>query len=141
MNIYSDYKPILSATKTNPTLGAGSVQIGRFMQDGLTVNGRLQINFGGKDAASGEGGYYISLPVDAREAEGNPVIGHGWIYGTNTRAMVNPHYTVKMVCLELDDNPTRAFMRSENIPQISSELPWHWGPGDAITLMFNYEAI
>lgn len=73
------YTPTLTATTTNPTLGSGSSQIGRYTQVGKLVVGEANVTFGASGVAAGNGVFLISLPtaVDAS-------IGTGMICGAFT---------------------------------------------------------
>jgi hypothetical protein len=61
---WESWTPTLTAVTTDPTLGTGSVQEGRFLRMGPTVFARGYIKFGTSGTAAGSGLYRISLPVD-----------------------------------------------------------------------------
>ena len=58
------YTPTLTATTTNPTLGTGSVQMGRYWETTDKVEGEIYIKFGTSGAAAGSGSYRLLLPVN-----------------------------------------------------------------------------
>jgi len=70
------YTPVLTAATTNPTLGAGSAQTGRWRQIGKAVDVDIRIAFGTSGTNPGSGAYFITLPV-AGQYNVNFIIGHG----------------------------------------------------------------
>lgn len=56
------YTPDLSATTTNPTLGTGATQFGRWIRQGTSATVAIFIEFGSTGASAGDGIYEISLP-------------------------------------------------------------------------------
>lgn len=63
---WSTYTPVLTATSSNPTLGTGSVQQGRYIRYGRMVHVNAIIKFGTSGVNVGSGFYEVSLPVAAR---------------------------------------------------------------------------
>lgn len=59
------HTPVLTASTTNPTLGSGSLQQGRYLEVGNTVLYRFQVRFGSSGTNAGDGQYRVSLPVNA----------------------------------------------------------------------------
>ena len=65
---YETWTPTLTASTTNPTLGTGSSQTGRYGRVNKSVYGQGQISFGTAGVAAGNGFYYISIPVTAQSS-------------------------------------------------------------------------
>lgn len=61
---YNTYTPVVTASTTNPTLGANSIQNGRWTRIGREIHVTGFVNFGGAGFAAGSGDYRVSLPVD-----------------------------------------------------------------------------
>jgi hypothetical protein len=59
---WQTYSPTITGATTSPTLGTGSVVVGRYQQDGKTVTVSGLIHFG-TGATFGSGNLVISLPV------------------------------------------------------------------------------
>lgn len=56
------YTPALTALTTNPTLGAGSSQLGSYSLSGKIMTGAFFVAFGTSGSAIGSGAYMVSLP-------------------------------------------------------------------------------
>lgn len=63
---WQTWVPTLQGSTSNPTLGATSTQLGRYMQNGKTVSGWATIKNAGAGAAAGSGDLRIPLPVTPR---------------------------------------------------------------------------
>lgn len=72
---YSNHSPVLTASVTNPTLGAGALANGRYRQIGKLVHYYGRIHFGSSGANAGSGVYRISLPINWAAPIGNDVCG------------------------------------------------------------------
>lgn len=72
--VWADYTPALTASSSNPTMGSGSVAVGRYVQDGETISGWARIVFG-TGMAAGSGTYRISLPVAPKTETVERVVG------------------------------------------------------------------
>lgn len=60
---WDSYTPALTASTTNPTLGAGSSASGTYLQYGHKIGGEGDILFGSSGVVAGSGSYAVSLPV------------------------------------------------------------------------------
>jgi hypothetical protein len=78
------YTPALTAVTTNPTLGTGSFQEGRYqlLQKRAFVEGAVY--FGSSGAAAGTGAYRISVPSAVSIKSNNAPIGYGLFYDSST---------------------------------------------------------
>lgn len=131
---WQDYTPVLTAVTTNPTLGAGSAQVGRYLQLGKLVAFSARIVFGAAPNA-GNGNYELSLPVAM--AAGWPtslMAGHANYAdasaSTRRSGVVIQGATTSKVWLLYDD--ATAF--------VSNALPWAWAQSDIIYVAGCYEA-
>ena len=129
---WETWTPALTASTTNPTLGTGSVQAGRYGRIQKTVFGHAVIAFGTAGVAAGTGFYFISLPITAQNAVAT--IGSGWILDSSTslvRHVILYSDTVNRAALWLDN--TTAFA-------VGAGNPWPWAASDQIRVDFQYEA-
>ena len=129
---WGDWVPVLTALTTNPTLGTGSIQSGRFVQDPRTrtVQGWGIIQFGTSGAAAGSGIYEISLPVPAVNTL-NVTLGPVMFNdsGTIQHTGVGFLHTSGRLRLYIDDATDSA----------SDTIPFTWTNNDAIRWSFMYE--
>jgi hypothetical protein len=84
------YTPALTAVTTNPTLGTGSYQEGRYqvIQKRAFVEGA--IFFGTSGAAAGTGNYRISVPSAVSIRSNNAPIGYGLFYDASAGYIFYP---------------------------------------------------
>lgn len=84
--VWTNYTPVLQATTTDPTLGSGSLQSGRYIRDPLTglVTVQARISFGTSSVNAGSGDYRISLPTAASGHSNQGTTGISDIIGTWT---------------------------------------------------------
>lgn len=61
---WATYTPTLTATGTNPTLGTGPTQLGRWTKEGTLATVAIYIALGSSGSAAGTGIYEISLPTE-----------------------------------------------------------------------------
>ena len=129
---WSTYTPVLTAATTNPTLGTGSFQGGRYTRIGRTIIGWAYIAFGNSGTAAGSGEYRVSLPVTSNVWQSNNiVIGNGYLYDSG----VNTLQTVTAVV-----NAAGHFiMFKDGAFQITHAAPWAWGASDHMSIQFMYE--
>lgn len=73
------YTPALTATTTNPTLGTGAVQTGRWAMVGKCAVVRGSIRFGTAGVNAGSGTYLIGLPVPVVSGLGTAFAPLGWV--------------------------------------------------------------
>lgn len=117
---WSDYVPVLRAGTTNPALGSGSLQKGRYCQIGKLVVATFQIQFGTSGATFGAGIYSVSVPVAPNLSwpllpvpAGNGYCGD-WSTGANYPVdwvLCGPHYEAQMRLSGTPDagDPTHPF--------------------------------
>lgn len=79
---WTAYTPALTATTTNPTLGTGAIQTGRYTQIGKFCVVRAQVTMGTSGFVAGSGSYLISLPVTPQVGAFS-VVGTGWFFDSS----------------------------------------------------------
>ena len=77
---YFNYTPSLYAVTTNPTLGSGAIQFGKFALNESTCIYKFHIVFGTSGTNAGSGGYQPSLPVTCLNTAYNRSYGCGELY-------------------------------------------------------------
>jgi len=131
---WETWTPALTAFTTNPTLGSGSVQNGRYGRINKTVYGHGQIVFGTSGTNAGSGFYYVSIPVTAQGS--GTLCGTWFAYDASTD-------TVAIGSLVLDST-TRMILYRNGVGGgtflVASGVPWAWGATDIIRVTFQYEA-
>lgn len=138
-NQTQSFTPQLTATVTNPTLGAGATQIGEYSIMGSTVHATAQIIFG-SPMSNGSGEYRVSLPVTAATAGfSNKLIGHGRCYesGGNTDTPVQL-YLVSGTTASLT---FPALWPNATLTAVSSTQPFTWLGSDRIDYQVTYQAL
>jgi len=126
---WTGWTPVLTASVSNPDLGAGSVVSGRYCQMGKVVTGYGKIKFGTSPNA-GSGYYKISIPVTAYEANAQQ-IGSGLEYDSSAAAF-------KATVLTIFDT-THSTMHGDGSSPGAAD-PWVWAASDEIRIEFKYEA-
>jgi hypothetical protein len=140
---WTTYTPVLTASVTNPTLGSGAVQNGRYTKIGRTVIGQAAIFFGTAGVANGIGEYRFSLPAAAgtevEVSSHNTAMGHGHLYDSSTNtlvAIVVEHGPGQMgyflMFKTTGTGVTAQFTVTEN-------SPWVWAASDQLIITFAYE--
>lgn len=129
-NDWTDYTPTLTAATTNPTLGTGSSQNGRWVQVGSLVVVQVSITFGTSGTAAGSGAYYVSLPAAASSTA--PVLGSGDLRDDSTGS--------RRVASALVGSSTSVTGLVTDDGQVSSSVPWTWAASDSLRLSLTYEA-
>jgi hypothetical protein len=132
---WTTFTPTLIAATTDPTLGSGSTQLGRYTQIGSTIICRIFIQFGTSGVNAGNGIYYIGdLPLPFTLI--NTACGHGHIYddSSNTYRLVSltrpgktGNHSVKLI--------------AEGNSQVSNTAPWTWAANDFLNVVLEYEAL
>lgn len=130
---WTSYTPVLTAATTDPTLGTGSTQEGRYMINSGLVIARFKIRFGSSGAAAGSGEYRVSLPVNASSdtpttftLEGFGVL-YDWSVGSRRELCGWKYATATYVTGDVKD------------ASIFDNAPWTWANDDYITGTFIYQ--
>lgn len=128
---YETWTPALTASTTNPTLGTGSSQTGRYGRVNKSVYGQGQVQFGTAGVAAGSGIYYISIPVTAQA--GGVLCGTWQAYDSSATASYFGHLVL--------DTTSRALLYYNNPASIiTNAAPFTWAASDFIRILFSYEA-
>ena len=128
---YESWTPALTASTTNPTLGTGSSQTGRYGRVNKSVYGQGQISFGTSGTAAGSGFYYVSIPVTAQAA--GQLVGTWQGYDSSANASYFGFLISETTsrCLLYYNNPASV---------VTNAAPWTWAASDFIRVQFAYEA-
>lgn len=129
--VWETWTPVLTASTTNPTLGTGSTQFGRYAQVNKIVSGFGQINFGTSGANGGFQFYFVSLPI---AMQGNStVIGQWRVFDASAGAsyLGTLIFNTSTSALLFFNNPASV---------ITNTAPFTWTNNDFIQYNFQYEA-
>lgn len=137
------YTPILTAVTSNPTLGTGSTQVGRFTRWGRTVTGTFFIKFGTVGALPGNGQYKVSLPQPRADLMPNESIRY---YGSGQITDASANLALALL-IRSDPDPTVMFLKVitpaapvASLVNVSHLIPFAWAADDVLTGNFEYEA-
>ena len=126
------YTPVLTASTTNPTLGAGSSAEGRYLKVGRLVVYRFKIAFGTSGVNAGSGFYKVSAPVNRNTAFS--AVCTSTIYGNDVSVGTRNHGFANFS----GDNAFEIFYL--NGVAYSATTPWTWAASDTIEGQLVYEA-
>lgn len=128
---WETWTPALTASTTNPTLGTGSSQTGRYGRVNKLVYGQGQISFGTSGAAAGSGFYYTSLPVTAQSS--GLLVGTFQIYDSSA--------TASYFGFLVSDTTSRCLLYYNNPASVvTNAAPFTWAASDFVRVQFYYEA-
>lgn len=127
---FTTYVPTLTATTTNPTLGTGATQTGRYRAHGNLVFMEVGITFG-TGATAGSGFYHIDLPLPA--LSGSVAIGTVWLYDSSTGDQ-------RAGLCRLFGTSTIEMLVTVSSVVVSNSGPWTWAVGDQILTSLTYES-
>lgn len=131
--VWQDFTPVLTASTTNPTLGAASVQDGRYVQIGKIVHFFAKVEFGSSGVAAGSGTYLVSLPVLARTDEGNTLRGQVFLLDNSA--------VVGRIGIAYSAGGTDVQMWVDSaVTVVTNASPWTWAASDRIWILGTYEA-
>lgn len=126
--------PTLTAATTNPVLGSGAVQSGRYVVSaGRTCNYWGQIQFGTSGVNAGSGQYLISLPFQAATNGGPafPGVGSAILRQNSGGALRNGNVYIAAGAT------TMAIMAADAL--VTNNAPWVWAAQDYIAWDITYE--
>lgn len=132
---WANYTPALTATTTNPTLGAGSAVAGRWQRgpNGL-ITAAVYIQFGTSGTNAGSGNYRVSVPVNIDSGvDGSVDVGGGTI-ATNVGGATG---AVTVRCQRATATTVRMLATASG--QIAHNVPHAWGANNTIRLLLNFE--
>lgn len=131
---WTAWTPALTAATTNPTLGAGPVQEGRYTQLGKLVTAHGRILFG-TGSTNGAGAYRVSVPVNMNTSlTTNKLIGHGYIYDASADTLTNCH------CQYVATGTVGFRISATTTYNVTATNPWTWTDSDSLSFTFTYEA-
>ena len=128
---WETWTPALTASTTNPTLGTGSSQTGRYGRINKIVIGQGQISFGTAGVAAGNGFYYVSAPVNFLTV--GAIVGTWQGYDSSAGTVYFGFLVTDTVsrCVLYYNNPASV---------ITNAAPWTWAASDFIRVSYSYEA-
>lgn len=128
----ASYTPALTATTTNPTLGSGSSQYGRYCAFGQYVDVEIIIKFGTSGVSAGSGTYLVSLPTNADGATIYQNVGYGYVYD----ASAGITWAVVAQINNTDASKVRLVWSGGLI--VNNAAPMTWSTSDQINLILRY---
>lgn len=134
---WTAYTPTLTASTTNPSLGTGPTQLGRFTRIGRTVIGTAKLKFGTSPSA-GSGFYRVSLPfTPPSSVDPSEPIGGGYVYDSSADALTTVQFFVQnatTTTVMFFTGPTGAYF-------VTGAIPFTFAASDQIVVHFTYEAV
>ncbi|WP_166345139.1 hypothetical protein [Phytoactinopolyspora limicola] len=140
-----EYLPVLQATGTNPFLGSGSVQEGRWVRtlDGW-ITAWARIRFGTSGVSSGSGTYLITLPTPVSSVMTAGLVGLGNVVGEGSirdELPVSAFRGVRASIQSLTAGPGgvgRVQLAQPASGAVTSASPWTWSTQDALAIVVDY---
>jgi hypothetical protein len=145
------YSPSLTATTTNPNLGADGTTAGTYLElPGGFILGYFTIVFSGAGAAAGTGTYLVSLPVALDTTFHSSSIGGGTVHDilgkftlrdgstdlTSMTGIVRRALAAETTLVRL----TPEGFSGKAADEVTSSSPFTWASGDALSGNFVYKA-
>lgn len=137
------YTPALTATTTNPNLGADGSISGWYHRSGLWIAGSVLIHFSGSGLSGGSGTYEISLPLDADTSimTANTVSGGGDVLGGGFIRDNNATGNSAIVQAQLRSASLVRLKLTGGITSVTSSNPFpSWEADDRISFAFGFIA-
>jgi hypothetical protein len=135
---WTTYTPVWTASVTNPTLGNGILE-GWFKQRGKIVDFRVNLVMG-STTAYGSGSYNLSLPVTAKHAAVNTIIGNGYTIDNSAGGYYQ-------IVIDTGDGNTKVAIRTfvsnatyATLGTVGATIPFTYANADAILFIGSYEA-
>ena len=91
---FADYTPVLSGSVSNPSLGTGPTEYGKYIKVGEFVLCFGHLKFG-TSINNGSGDYSISLPLSYAGSDGSILIGTGQVYDASANGLTIAHVNMK----------------------------------------------
>jgi len=137
---WSSWTPNLLGEFTDPTLGAGNIKQGRYVQVGKLVVAQFRIIFGTSGTAAGNGRYFVTLPVSATVTfwNGHSIgVGRFWNAGGT---YAGPYMaTLPNTTMTLFEYP--AAWPTGGLTYVGHATPWAWGANMELHGVLAYEAV
>lgn len=143
----TSYTPSLIASTTNPTLGSGSVQQGRYYVDPITgwVHGQARITFGTSGTNAGSGNYRITLPTAIDNMSTGNTLGNSDIIGWGIIRDNGTLTQSRIVTLHMNTNSggsggvgTAELFIGDGATNVNEASPFAWAASDSIAVQFAY---
>jgi hypothetical protein len=138
------YDPVLTATTTNPNLGADGESSGAWQRSGHLITGWAQFFFSGTGVSAGSGNYQISLPFTADVSFLNPstTVGAASVIGNGVcRAGTDPTGNSRQVQVVLSSAGLVRMNQLDGVGgQVTHNSPFTWNANSRISIIFSYLA-
>lgn len=122
---WTNYAPSLTATVTNPTMGAGAFLLGRYryLANKLLIC-QFSIQFGSSGVGAGSGFYRVSLPVQAGAESNNELslataLGSAWLFNNSATQRTGVIRLIDSTHLEIEEAGAAG--------TVAATVPWTWG--------------
>ena len=131
---WQSFTPALTASATNPNLGAGGTISGRYARVGTVVNFQVRIKWGSTGQNPGSGGYRISLPPIAAVYSSFTLVGGALAFDASTASRAVG------VCALISSTQVEMISAGASFGNWTHGNPYPWGNGDIIEVNGTYEA-
>lgn len=131
--VWETWTPALTASTTNPNLGATGTSVGRYARVNKTIFGNAVFTFNGAGLAAGAGFYFCSLPFTAQAA--------GLTTGTVVAIDVSTFASTVNICQT--DTVNRLIGVGTGGASLAATIQagtYAWAAGDFLRFNFCYEA-
>jgi hypothetical protein len=127
-----DWVPTLEGSVSNPVLGVGALQSGRYAIVSNILTGHGSITTGTSGFTNGSGDIRIVLPATTGSIPANSkiVLGNGWIFDSSAAAITT-------VIIEASST-TRAIIRATGSTIVQWTAPFTWSTQDQLHFHLNY---
>jgi hypothetical protein len=141
-SVSNAYAAALTATTTNPNLGADGTSVGSYHRSGHLITGFAQFFFSGAGLSAGSGAYEISLPFNADTSVmvASTLVGAGAQIGTGFLRDSEPTTGHLIVNVQLVSASAVRLIRSASNGAVTNATPFTWATGDRISINFSYVA-
>jgi hypothetical protein len=142
-SVSTAYAAALTATTTNPNLGADGTSVGSYHRNGHSIIGFAQFFFSGAGLSAGSGAYQISLPFNADTSimVASTTVGAGAQIGTGFLRDSDTSANHTIVNVQLASASVVRLIRSASNAAITNAFPpIAWATGDRISINFSYVA-
>ena len=139
---WRSWTPTLTASTTNPTLGANSTAAGIYVKVGRLIVAQFAIQFGTSGTNAGSGFYRINLPVTAAQQ----FVASAAFHSVGSVRLFNSGPTEIAVVTALLNSTGFIEMQypatwpSGALTNVGDAAPWAWATSDAMFGLLTYEA-
>lgn len=141
-SVSNAYAAALTATTTNPNLGADGTSVGSYHRSGHLITGFAQFFFSGAGLSAGSGAYEIALPFNADTSVlvASTLVGAGAQIGAGFLRDSDTSANHEIVNVQLASASAVRLIRSGSNGAVTNATPIAWATGDRIVINFSYVA-